>query len=262
MIKRIELVNFMSHSHTVTEPAAGLTVLIGPNNCGKSAIVTALQILAHNAPSTYVLRHGAKECKVIVETDDGHVIEWSRKKSGSPCYKIDGEAFDRLRGSTQVWEKLSAALRLPLVECDGADFDVHFGEQRNPVFLLADKGKKAAQFFASSSDASRLVEMQAVHKANVKQRRSEHRKLTSEAARAKETLELFEPLDELTSQIEKLEKQFESIAQSDQRADQLEKKTILIRELNSEAARLEAVANIVEKTPQVPDFKDLSLIHI
>jgi predicted ATP-dependent endonuclease of OLD family len=42
MIKRIELTNFMSHEHTVLEPAAGLTLLIGPNNCGKSAVVAAL----------------------------------------------------------------------------------------------------------------------------------------------------------------------------------------------------------------------------
>ena len=60
MITRIELTNFMSHSSTVIEPAPGLTVLTGPNNCGKSAVVAALQILCHNENSTYVLRHGEK----------------------------------------------------------------------------------------------------------------------------------------------------------------------------------------------------------
>jgi hypothetical protein len=37
MITRIELTNFMSHVHTVIEPAAGLTVLLGPNNCGSES---------------------------------------------------------------------------------------------------------------------------------------------------------------------------------------------------------------------------------
>ncbi len=41
MIRRITLVNFMSHSHTVIEPADGLTILTGQNNCGKSAVVWA-----------------------------------------------------------------------------------------------------------------------------------------------------------------------------------------------------------------------------
>jgi len=65
-------------------------VLIGPNNCGKSAVVSALQVLCSNPTSTYVLRHGAKECKIIVETDSGDRIIWSRKKSGSPKYEING----------------------------------------------------------------------------------------------------------------------------------------------------------------------------
>ena len=162
MIKRIELVNFMSHEHTVIEPSSGLTVLIGPNNCGKSAIVTALQILCNNPKSTYVLRHGAKECKIILETDSGDVIQWSRKKSGSPKYVINGELFDRLNG--KVPESLHAILRMPQVQVDKESFDVHFGEQTSPLFLLGDKEKAAAQFFASSSDAIRLVEMQDRHK--------------------------------------------------------------------------------------------------
>ena len=98
MIKRIELVNFMSHEHTVIEPSDGLTVLIGPNNCGKSAIVNALQVLCNNGKSTYVLRHGAKECQIVVETDAGDSIRWSRKKSGSPKYEINGKLSTGSRG--------------------------------------------------------------------------------------------------------------------------------------------------------------------
>jgi chromosome segregation ATPase len=39
MLKRIELINFMSHKHMVLDLAPGLSVLVGPNNCGKSAVV-------------------------------------------------------------------------------------------------------------------------------------------------------------------------------------------------------------------------------
>ena len=48
MIKRIALDNYMSHSHTVIGPADGLTILLGENNCGKSAVVSALQTLCTN----------------------------------------------------------------------------------------------------------------------------------------------------------------------------------------------------------------------
>ena len=85
MIRRIVLKNFMSHQHTVIEPVAasrrahpsaetdasdtnGLTVLVGENNSGKSAIVTALQTVAQNASGDFMVRHGEKECEVTIET--------------------------------------------------------------------------------------------------------------------------------------------------------------------------------------------------
>ena len=144
------------------EPAAGLTVLIGPNNCGKSAIVAALQILCSNENSTYVMRHGAKECSVEVETDDGHAVEWRRKNS--PSYMIDGA--DIRSASRQRTAGRTA--RRP-ADAEGrcgrhTDFDVHFGTQKSPIFLLGGSSANAARFFASSSDAIRLVEMQKRHK--------------------------------------------------------------------------------------------------
>src|SRR5262245_56734371 len=159
MLSRIELTNFMSHAATVIEPSAGLTVLVGPNNCGKSAVVAALQILCHNENSTYVLRHNERECAIKVQTDDGHTIVWRRKHS--PSYTIDGELFDRLSKSG-VPDSLQKVLRLAKVEAgNDSDFDVHFASQKSPIFLLASSPATAAKFFASSSDASRLVEMQA-----------------------------------------------------------------------------------------------------
>ena len=76
LIRRIELRNYMSHARTVIDLAEGLTVLVGPNNCGKSAIVSALQTLCQNTTGDYMRRHGERECSVRVATDDGHVLEW------------------------------------------------------------------------------------------------------------------------------------------------------------------------------------------
>lgn len=44
MITKIELTNFKSHAHTVIEPGR-VTALVGPNGCGKSSILQALQLL-------------------------------------------------------------------------------------------------------------------------------------------------------------------------------------------------------------------------
>ena len=203
MIKRIELTNFMSHEHTVIEPAAGLTVLVGPNNCGKSAVVAALQILAYNESSKYVVRHGEKECSVRLETDDGHVIEWRRKRD-SPRYTIDGELFDRLgRGGTP--DALAKTLRLARVSAGDRETDVHFGDQKRPIFLLDASELQAAQFFASSSDASRFVQMQTLHKQKAAHAQRDKVRLEAESAQLNRELEALEPLAPIDEQLRELE---------------------------------------------------------
>jgi exonuclease SbcC len=205
MITRIEITNFMSHQHTVIEPAPGLTVLVGPNNCGKSAIVSALQILCSNDNSTHVLRHGEKECSVTVETDDGHTITWRRKKSCS--YLIDGAEFSRLQQSG-LPDELHQALRLPRVDAGSdVDFDVHFGTQKDPIFLLRSPAAHAAKFFASSSDAIHLVEMQKRHKEKLENARREKNRLEAESKQLTaelETLGASLDLDRRCEQVEEL----------------------------------------------------------
>ena len=161
MIRRIILENYMAHGRTVIEPAAGLTVLVGPNNCGKSAVAHALQTLCYNKPADFAVRHGEKEASVTVETDDGHILTWRRRKN-VVSYVIDGREIGRL-GQAGVPDDLHRYLRMPRIDPSnesGAPFFVHFGLQKSPIFLLDDPPARAATFFASSSDAEKLLEMQ------------------------------------------------------------------------------------------------------
>src|ERR1700733_14720606 len=137
MIRRIALQNYMSHTKTVIEPASGLTVLVGPNNCGKSAVVSALQTLCNNESGDYMVRHREKdaraavETRVTIETDDGHTFVW-RRKGSTVSYEIDGRTINRLKGG--VPDDLHSLLRLPNVEPgeNSVPFDIHFGTQKSP----------------------------------------------------------------------------------------------------------------------------------
>lgn len=203
MITRIELQNFMSHAETVIEPAAGLTVLVGPNNVGKSAIVAALKILCRNENSTYVMRHGERECAIILDTGDGHHVEWRRKTS--PSYLIDGQKFDRLRQGG-LPDELHQALRLPTVDSgEEDDFDIHFGTQKTPIFLLNSPPAVAARFFASSSDAIRLVEIQRRHKAKLAERQAEKSRLEKDSQLLEVELEALRPVAELDDRLRAVE---------------------------------------------------------
>ena len=252
----------MSHERTVIEPSPGLTVLTGSNNVGKSAIVTALQILCYNENSTYVLRHGAKECSVTVETDDGHTIEWSRKNS--PKYLIDGEQFDRLRQSGCP-EELYKTLRLSRVTGSHQDqFDVHFGSQKSPIFLLDASGATAAQFFASSSDAIRLVQMQQIHKEQVRDSKKEKIRLEREMADVGSALTALDPVTDLERHVEDLENDYQRLIETDQQIDALQETLYRIDQQQRIVSAFHMETGLLDNLttpPQLDDTDPLERLH-
>jgi len=248
MIRKVTLKNFMSHADTVIELADGLTVLTGPNNCGKSALVSALQILASNGKTTHVTRHGEKLCQVSVETDDGHTILWERKKD-TVKYQINGEDIHRV-GQT-IPAQLHDHLRLDQVTTEtGAtktDYDIHFGDQKSPIFLLGESGSRAAAFFASSSDASRLIEMQNKHRARQQDNRREKKRLTAEIETNRLRHAKLEPLDAIRAKITAAEKLHAEIAIADQRQNDLKKKIATIEADQQSCTRLTQQTQILEQ---------------
>jgi energy-coupling factor transporter ATP-binding protein EcfA2 len=210
MIRRITLQNYMSHAHTIIEPAAGLTVLVGPNNCGKSAVVSALETLCNNASGAYMVRHDEKEARVTVETDDGHSFVWKRR-GNTVSYIIDETEIHRL--GRDVPEGLHKLLRLPKVDAgeNGEPFDIHIGAQKSPIFLLNEPGSRAAVFFASSSDATILLEMQKRHRNKVKERKNDEKRLKAEIQRLDAELAVLEPLTSLATSVGKAESQYQEL---------------------------------------------------
>ncbi len=79
----------MSHKETVIEPGEGITALVGPNNCGKSAVLVGLEAVCHRLQGDFMVAHGAKEASVTVETDDGHVVAWKGLRK-----MAEGEGFE------------------------------------------------------------------------------------------------------------------------------------------------------------------------
>lgn len=221
MIRHIELINFMCHPHTVIDPAEGLTVLAGPNNCGKSAVVVALRTLCENIRGDFMVKHGESDCRVRVETDDGHELEW-RRQSGTVSYKVNGREIHRLQGSTP--DDLHVLLRLPKVSSpkEGDSYDVHFARQKSPIFLLDQPGGDAARFFASSSDAALLMKMQEKHKEKVREKKGEKAILTTETERLKNFLERLKPAEEIDSSLKSVEKEYERLVALGKRIESLQ----------------------------------------
>lgn len=237
MIRRIVLENYMSHGRTVIEPAEGLTVLTGPNNCGKSAVVDALETLCRNAAGDYMVRHGERTARVTVETDR-HEFTWERTR-GQVRYTIDGREVDRLgRG---VPEDLDRKLRLPRVRAGDEDVEIHFAFQRAPVFLLDASDNKKATFFASSSDASYLLDMQRRHQQRVKSRKAARRRLRREVDALEGEIAALDSVDELAPRVAALERHAASVAECDAEAARLARHVDALDRARAAVARATAV---------------------
>ena len=219
MIRKIVLSNFMAHAHTEIHLAEGLTVLVGPNNIGKSTIAVALKILARNTNSNFVLQHDQKECSISVETSEGHSIQWMKRKS--PSYVINGQTKDRLgRGGTPP--ELDETLRLAPVEFEDKDFEPHFGDQKSPIFLLNRSPSQIAQFFSTTSDAERLVAMQRLHQRKRSEAQTQAKLLAEQNESIQKSIDVLVDVPFLEQQLGGLERDGESLNQFEREIAQLE----------------------------------------
>ncbi len=267
MLKKITLKNYMSHALTVIEPAAGLTVLIGPNNCGKSAVVSALQTLCGNEKGSYMVRHNEKDCQVIVETDDGHTIEWFRKK-GVPGYVLDGEPVHRVK--KDILEQIQDVLRLPkVIPTDAPDaaerreaFDIHFATQKAPIFLLDEPPSRAALFFASASDAALLVEMQKRHRTKVMEASREKTRLERELHAADALLAALDPVAELNKSIAEAERAYETIVSAERETEKLRQ---LVEHLETQSeihGRCQSAVELIRALTPPPPLPDTGALTV
>ncbi|MBT3394521.1 MAG: AAA family ATPase [Waddliaceae bacterium] len=253
MIQSITLKNYMSHKETSLDLAKGLTVLVGPNNCGKSAVVSAIQSLCYNSSGSYMVRHGEKEASVTVDTSEGDTITW-RRKGAAVSYNINEKRFDRCRGDVPAG--LHDILRLPQVSSEKRDFDIHFGKQKTPLFLIDEPGSKAASFFASSSDAYKLLEMQNNHRDNVRDARRDERRLYSDVEALNTTIALLEPIDPIDDDIESIEKEYDTITTEERAIAMLKDEITSLEESYGIAAYRKDIDNTLEYLKTMPAFED------
>ena len=208
----------MSHKHTVIEPASGLTVLAGPNNCGKSAVVDALRTVCGLNQGDYMVRHGARRASVRITTADGHEVVWTRDRQ-IITWQIDGREVHR-----SVPEDLHDHLRLPLVQPEGTPmaFAIHFADQKQPLFLLGMPGSAPAVFFAAASDARHFITMRKAQKQRETALAAQAKALAKDKERAQGFVDTLEPVPDLQARLEAVEAAYDGLRRSLDQARQLQ----------------------------------------
>jgi exonuclease SbcC len=144
-IKSIELVNFQSHQSTLIEPAppGKLTVITGPSDSGKTAIIRALKWAFNNQPQgADFMRTGASMVRVNVKFADRNIVVRERT-AATNRYKIIRPVTAAGPDNTETFEGFGSTVPLEVQEITGvrtvkiADQDLllNLSEQLDPPFL-------------------------------------------------------------------------------------------------------------------------------
>lgn len=148
VIKKIKLQNFQSHKDTEILLDKGLTVILGPTDQGKSAIVRALKWVLYNEPrGTDFITAGCKTCRVSLEMSNGAVI--IRERDGSKNRYIlqrDGQEQVFEGFGVNVPSEITNAHGIPKIQIDtDKSTIVNLAEQLEPPFLLSETGGNRAK---------------------------------------------------------------------------------------------------------------------
>jgi energy-coupling factor transporter ATP-binding protein EcfA2 len=215
-IRFIEIKDFMSHAKTRVSLAPGLTLLTGENDIGKTSVFRALKALSINDASVKFIRHGKDFTSVTVGLENEVVVNWSfvDRKSIKSSYTVSNGSeeitFDVPNGEVphQVRQLLSFG------EVD--TFDLHFSDQRDPLFLLnsAVKGHQRASFLNISDDFE--VKMNAMHGKKLSDMRSRVKTMKEQLEEVNQRLACYRPLPVL------LELEYQTLNSGSSEAQRLE----------------------------------------
>ncbi len=148
VLSRIEIRDFQS-LYSVELELGRFTVIIGPSNSGKSALLRAIRMVTANVDSpTGVVRHGAKSTSVLLTFEDGRVAI-ARGKARSE-YQLGDEVYPKA-GKT-VPEAVEEFLRFAEVEGER----LSFASQFDRPFLLSEPSTQVAKVFGDLTNVTVL----------------------------------------------------------------------------------------------------------
>ena len=151
MIKKIEIKNFESHTHTIYDNlSSGLNLFRGESDSGKSSAFRAISVCAYNKWNEEMLRIGEKRAEIIIETDKGKVKtvrgggknEWTVSE-----YLENGEVKDYFfeKVGKTVPEVVTKILGMPKLEIAGVKETPNMMFQLDKHYMISEvDGKKCS----------------------------------------------------------------------------------------------------------------------
>lgn len=152
-IQEVTVEGYQSHVHSTFHFSPGLTVITGPSDAGKTAIIRALRWLAFNEPTGEAFLHTIRnsdgsvkeavdQAKVSVTFDNGVTITKTRRK-GKTSYTHS--AYPNTWDKAEIPPEIKETLGLMKQEYGDFDTCLNFAFQLDPPFLLSESASVGAK---------------------------------------------------------------------------------------------------------------------
>lgn len=110
----------------------GITLLLGKNGNGKSALVQAIRAACFGQDGDFFIRNGEKNCSSSLAFNDAS-FQWF--KSGSDAkFIVDGKTFEKTRGKAP--DEYINALKIRKLDISKSELRPNFSMQFDPLFLI------------------------------------------------------------------------------------------------------------------------------
>lgn len=111
---------------------SGITLIIGKNGNGKSALVQAIRAACFGQDGDFFIKSGEKSCSASLTFDDGS-FQWF--KSGSEAkFILNGKTFEKTRGKAP--DEYVAGLKIRKLDVSKTELKPNFSMQFDPLFLI------------------------------------------------------------------------------------------------------------------------------
>lgn len=264
-IRWIEVRNLRYHAFTRLELSAGLNVLAGDINSGKSTLyLTALRALAYGQTDDHMIRHGASEAVIRVGLEGGVELEVVRVRKGSPKvlfrrYEngvLVNEGRPESRGAVPSF--ITEVLGIAKVD----DLDMQLRSQKEPVFLLNEPSPRRARLLSVGRETGLLSELIDRQRQTLRKDREAVRRDEADLARTNRLLQATAPLGSLQGlvplmaalleQSRELEVEIAALGEQTTRLAPLAKKQRIV-----ESDSAQKLAGALPDLPEVFDVKAL-----
>jgi len=141
MIEKLTIENFQSHADSSFEFDAGVNVIIGQSDSGKSAVIRALNWVCNNKPSGDDFRSDwGGDTSVSIECDGRRIVREKKGKTGNSYYQ------QWLTGACEIEEFKAFGNSVPDELRDHINMtDINWQRQLDSPFLLSNTAGEVAQ---------------------------------------------------------------------------------------------------------------------